>query len=94
LGQHEITGGLANLGAVHHEFQVLFFDVLAAQLQAMRHGHLEADIVALGTGRNTALHLGICLSLMGHGGLLEEKWTVQATHWVSCARQTPRQIGQ
>ncbi len=59
IAQHEIGSRLANLGAVQHECEMLFFDMLAAKLQAMSRGHLPAGFVALTTSRDAVFGNGI-----------------------------------
>jgi hypothetical protein len=47
---------LADLGAVHHETEVFCFNVLSAGLEAVVHGGLQADLMAMATSLYTGLH--------------------------------------
>lgn len=57
--QHEIRGQLANIGAVHHQLEMRFLDVLPAFLKAIAHCHAETDLMAIRTGCDTGLKLGV-----------------------------------
>lgn len=52
----EIRRCLADLGAAHQQPEVLWFDVLAASLEAVVHRGLQADLIAPGAGINAGLH--------------------------------------
>ena len=54
--QHEVCRGLADLGAGYHEPEMLRLDMPSACLQAMVHGHAEADAVAALAFVDAALH--------------------------------------
>lgn len=47
---------LANLGATQQDTEVFWVNMLAAGLQAMVHGGLQADLMAMATGLDTGLH--------------------------------------
>jgi hypothetical protein len=67
--QHEIGGGLTDLGAVHHEAEMGGFDMLAACFQAMVHGLLQAHTVAAVAGLDTRLHILTGGSKHEHNGV-------------------------
>ena len=54
--QHEMRRRPADFGTRHHEPEVLRLDVLAALLQAVRHRHSEADLVAAHALIDAGLH--------------------------------------
>lgn len=66
----EIGRCLADLGAVHHETEMFCFNVLPASLEAMVHGGLQADLVAMSTSLYTGLHGLFSVGWMIHGILL------------------------
>jgi len=71
----KISRRLADLGAVHHETEVFWFNVLSAGLEAVVHGGLQADLMAIGTRLDTGLH-GMFRGGVGwliHGILLRHK---------------------
>lgn len=72
ITQHEVGGGLANLGTIDHQPEMLFFDMFAACTQAIRQRHLQANVVTRFTCFDTFLHVGILRNLMGHCSLLQE----------------------
>jgi len=47
---------LADLGTVHHQTKVFRLDVLAAGIEAMVHGGLQANLMATATSFYTGLH--------------------------------------
>ena len=60
---------LAYLGAADHETEVFCFNMLSAGLEAMIHGGLQADLMAMTTSLYTGLH-GVFrggMGLMFHG---------------------------
>jgi hypothetical protein len=58
---------LAHFGTIHHQPEVLGFDVLAAGFQAMVHGGFQARLMAVGAGIDTGLHVifGIHMASIG-----------------------------
>jgi hypothetical protein len=52
----EISRRLADLGTVHQETEMFWFNVLSAGLEAVVHCGLQADLMALGTRLDTGLH--------------------------------------
>jgi hypothetical protein len=46
LAQHEVRRGLANFRAIGHQAKMLGLDVFAALIEAMRHRHLQTNLVA------------------------------------------------
>ncbi|MGI4939486.1 MAG: hypothetical protein ACRYHQ_02755 [Janthinobacterium lividum] len=56
---HHLVGRrLAHLSTGHHELEVLWLDVLAADLQAMVHRHAQAGCVAPQARLDACAHLG------------------------------------
>jgi hypothetical protein len=55
--QHEMRGRPANLGASHHQGEVLGFGMLTADLQTMSHRHRQARLITAQTFGDAALHL-------------------------------------
>ena len=47
---------LADLGAADHETEVFCFNMLSACLEAVIHGRLQADLMAMTTSLYTGLH--------------------------------------
>jgi hypothetical protein len=54
----QVGGGFADGGAVHHQAEVLWLDVLAAHLQAVLQRCLQAGLMAIGAGVDAVLHVG------------------------------------
>jgi hypothetical protein len=73
IAQHEIGGGLTNFRTVEHQSEMLFFDMLAAFLQAMCHCHPQANVVTSFARVNTSLHFRVLGSLKCHHDLLKVK---------------------
>jgi hypothetical protein len=59
IQQHEVSRRPANLGACHHQREVVLFDVFAAHFQAMVHRGRETNGVAAKAFVDAGLHLGI-----------------------------------
>ncbi|HTJ54879.1 MAG TPA: hypothetical protein VL380_05635, partial [Nitrosospira sp.] len=57
--QHEIGRGLADLGAVHHQPEMVGLDVLATRLQAMVHRFMQTGLMASITCVYARLHFGV-----------------------------------
>jgi len=64
---------LANLGAVHHEPEVINFNMLSAGLKAVVHGSLQADLMAMATSFYTGLHGLFSVGWVIHGTLLRKR---------------------
>jgi len=64
---------LTDLGAVNHETEVFCFNVLSAGLQAVVHGGLQADLMAMATSLYTGLHGLISVGWVIHCALLRHK---------------------
>jgi len=56
--EHEIGRGLANLGAGHHELEMLGLNVLAALLQTVAHRHAQAGRMATQALFDAGSHFG------------------------------------
>jgi hypothetical protein len=56
INQLEISRCLANLGTADHQTKMLCLNMLAANLKAMIHGALQADLMRMTTGFNTSNH--------------------------------------
>ncbi|MDZ4811425.1 MAG: hypothetical protein SGI99_02270 [Pseudomonadota bacterium] len=56
MAQHEIRRCLTNLGAIAQKTEVTGFDMLAACVKAMRHRAVQANLVTMSAGFDTALH--------------------------------------
>jgi hypothetical protein len=69
--EHEIRTGLANLGAVHHEPEMLGFDMFATGLQAMVHRRLVADVMAAQAEPDALLDFRIHVM---HGSFPRLRW--------------------
>lgn len=54
--QLKISRCLANLGTADHQTKMPCFNMLAANLKAMIHGALQADLMTMTAGFNTSLH--------------------------------------
>jgi hypothetical protein len=52
----EISRCLADLGTVHHEAKVFYFNMLSTRLKTVVHGGLQADLVAMITCFYAILH--------------------------------------
>lgn len=50
VDQHQMCRRAADFGARHHEPEVLGLDVLSADLQTVRHGRVQARLIAGRTG--------------------------------------------
>ena len=68
----KINRGLANLGAIDHESEVICFNMLSTCLKAMVHGSLQADLMAIATSFYTGLHGVFSVSWVIHGILLRK----------------------
>jgi hypothetical protein len=55
--EHEMRGGPTNLGASHHQTEVLGFGMLAADLQTVSHRRRQASLITAQTFSDAALHL-------------------------------------
>jgi hypothetical protein len=55
--QHEMSGRPTNLGASHHQGEVLGFGMLTADLQTMSHRRRQARLITAQTFGDAALHL-------------------------------------
>lgn len=54
--QLKISRCLANLGTADHKTKMLCFNMLTANLKAMVHSALQADLMTMTAGFNTSLH--------------------------------------
>ena len=61
---------LADLRTIHHETEMFCFNVLSAGLEAVVHGGLQADLMAMATSLNTGLHVLFSVGWVIHGILL------------------------
>ena len=68
--QQQITGGLADFGAVNHQAKMCRLNVFSASIKAMLHRCVQAGVVAFGTGSNAGLQAGVCFC--GHIGMVHE----------------------
>ena len=68
--EQKIGRCLADLGAADHETEMLCFNMLSAGLEAVVHGALQADLMAMAARLDTGLHgvFGGAVGLMFHGG--------------------------
>lgn len=64
---HEIGTGLADFSAVHHQSKMAWLHMGAAFLQAMSHGRMKADLMALKTGSNAGRHRGVFVCVADDG---------------------------
>jgi hypothetical protein len=55
--KHEMRGCPTNLGASHHQGEVLWFGMLTADLQTMAHRRRQARLITAQTFGDAALHL-------------------------------------
>ena len=57
----QVGRGLADFRTVQHQREMLGLHVLSAKLQAVRHGGLQADLMAFGAGLDAGLHACNCV---------------------------------
>jgi hypothetical protein len=57
--QHQVCGGLADLGTSLHQPEMLRLDMLAALLQAMMHGGFQTNAVTALAMLDAMLHFGV-----------------------------------
>jgi hypothetical protein len=69
--EHEIRTCLANLGTVHHQPEMLRFEMFATGLQTMVHRRLVADVMAAQAEPDTLLHFRIHVM---HGSVPRLRW--------------------
>jgi hypothetical protein len=81
IAQHEIGCRATDLGAINHETEMHWLDVLAAGFQTVVHRFVQARLIALKTFLNTLLHLWV--RLMCHGLTPSERACACSVH---CAR--------
>lgn len=58
VNEQKIGRCLADLGAADHETEMFCFNMLSASLEAVIHGGLQADLMAMTTSLYTGLHGG------------------------------------
>ena len=68
--QHEIAGGLTDLGAVDHQTKMRRFDIFSARIKTVRHRGMKTGVVAFRASRNARLQAGVCF--WGHRGMAHE----------------------
>ena len=64
--QHEIAGGLADLGAVDHQTKMRRFDIFSASIKAMCHRHMQAGFVAIITSIYVSVQVFMCIGVVRH----------------------------
>ncbi|WP_181319831.1 hypothetical protein [Nitrosovibrio sp. Nv4] len=68
--QHEVKRRLTDFGTVHHQAEMIGFDMPAAQFQAVIHGGLQASLMAIVACCNAGLHALVVSHIHEHGSLL------------------------
>lgn len=66
--QQQITGDLADFGAVNHQAKMCRLKVFSTGIKAMLHRCVQAGVVAFGAGNNAGLQAGVCF--VGHVGMV------------------------
>ena len=66
--QQQITGGLADFGAVNHQAKMCRLNVFSARIKAMLHRCMQAGFVAFRADSNAGLQASVCF--VGHIGVV------------------------
>ncbi len=67
---HEVSRGLADFGAIHHQAEMCGLDVVAPRRKAVGHRGMQTGFVALTTSIYAWLHAVVGPSVMGHLGVV------------------------
>lgn len=57
IAKHEITGRLADFRTIDHQSEMARFHIFAASIETMRHGHMQAGLMAITAGFDAGLQV-------------------------------------